>query len=379
MRRKSPRDFVCIVGNEEKPIPRVDKAVPQQLSHAHKELLYAANGWDLEDLADEHELEWLPMEEDLYGLAMVSLLRDFHMLEEGTSCWQSYVRMSRLTISVVLVILNSLLQAYLLWIIKLYITAPAVVKARNAYSDFEASMYDETVQTNNGNSRGVQGYFHQDLFDSLSEDRKEVVCAIPLSQPHFLLTFVVLWSLTCLTDAKAAILSYCGCCLRSPCVSSMKDGIQNVPDASGPDKAIRYVVGVTWPVRVTFLVLVAIPRLVLSLALLWLGCRWLVATTSFSDLFLNAVALKFVLMFKDIFYVQLIPDKNKRDVQNTLFPPSATREKPSVHAYAAGLMILPIALAWSYFYVFQLQTVLPAYRWDVHDVCKEWLAKHLAV
>lgn len=378
---ESPREFrkVTINGAVEKLTPRsmnVQSWAPS--SHADKALLNAVDGQDVDGHADEHELEWLPLEEDLYGLAIVSLFRDFHRLEEGIGCWQSFVRVSRLAISILLVVINSILQAYLLVIIKLYITAPAVLRARDVYGAFETSMYDDTVQTKNGNSRGVLGHFHPDFFDSLSEDRKEVACAIPLSEPHFLLTFVVLWSLTCLDEAKGAVQSYWACCLRVPLVSSMRQGVHEIPGAQGPERAMRRVVGITCSLRAVLLLLVAIPRLAVSLALLWLGCRWLVATTSFSDLFLNAVALKFVLTFKDTFYVQLIPERNKRDVANTLFPPFAARERPTLSAYAAALIVLPIAVAWSYYYVFHLQAVLPRYRWDVHDVCKKWLAQHLA-
>lgn len=348
-------------------------------SHTDNALLNAVDGHDVDGCEDEHELEWLPVEEDLYGLAIVALIRDFHALEEGIGCWQSFVRVSRLSISVLLVVINSILQAYLLVIIKFYITAPAVLSARRVYGDFEKSMYDETVQTENGNSRGTLGHFLPDRFDTLSEESKELACAIPLSEPHFLLTFVGFWSLTCFDDAKKAVQSYSACCLRVPLVSSMKEGIQRLPDTEGPDRAVRYVAGITCSLRAVLLLLVAVPRLAVSLALLWLGCRWLVATTSFADLFLNAVALKFVLTFKDTFYVQLIPERNKRDVANTLFPPYAAHERPTIWAYAVGLIVLPIAVAWSYYYVFHLQAVLPRYRWDVHDVCKEWLEQHLAV
>jgi len=48
----------------------------------------------------------------------------------------------------------------------------------------------------------------------------------------------------------------------------------------------------------TMMFLVLLPRLLMSGVLLWLGCRWLLATPNFADLVLNAVALEFILTLK---------------------------------------------------------------------------------
>merc|ERR1719163_1784339 len=59
------------------------------------------------------------------------------------------------------------------------------------------------------------------------------------------------------------------------------------------------------------------PRVGIALYLLWIGCRWLLATNNFSDIILNAVALEFVLLFKDAIYLALVPTRNRIDLENT--------------------------------------------------------------
>merc|ERR1712070_681453 len=130
----------------------------------------------------------------------------------------------------------------------------------------------------------------------------------------------------------------------------MKDSMVRVPD----EPTQRRVVGITWGVRIVILVIAIMPRMLVGLTMTWLGCRWLIATNSFADLFLNAVALAFVFDLKDILYNQLLPARNKRDVQNTLFPPASTWEDASLAAYLKGMLIGPVTVGWALYYVFSM-------------------------
>ena len=49
------------------------------------------------------------------------------------------------------------------------------------------------------------------------------------------------------------------------------------------------VVGLTATLKSVLMVSCIIPRYLIDVYLLWLGCRWLAATPSFGDLLLNAV------------------------------------------------------------------------------------------
>merc|ERR550532_2620308 len=88
----------------------------------------------------------------------------------------------------------------------------------------------------------------------------------------------------------------------------------------GSDEKDLEIVGLTLLVK-GLIGSVIIVRFVICSVLLWMGCRWLVATTDFNDLILNSVALVFILDLKDFLYMILVPERNKRDLQNTKVHP----------------------------------------------------------
>merc|ERR1719235_170054 len=122
-----------------------------------------------------------------------------------------------------------------------------------------------------------------------------------------------IWTLTCLAELKQCMGQFLSLVVMMPRLTSMKEALQDTGpsgqarDADGDGVAEKVVNGLTWAVKATILVLVLLPRFVITCALLWLGCRWLAATNDFSDLVLNAVALEFLLMLKELLYHTLVP------------------------------------------------------------------------
>merc|ERR1712007_397762 len=131
------------------------------------------------------------------------------------------------------------------------------------------------------------------------------------------------------------------------------------------------VVGLTYVVK-AIIALIALVRLGICSILLWMGCRWLVATTNFGDLIRNAVALVFVLELKDFLYVILVPARNKRDLKNTNIAPPKEKENPSVFLFIGSFFWIPVTIMWVFGYLYMFQQVLPGYRWDIEEVCIQW-------
>merc|ERR1712190_387168 len=69
--------------------------------------------------------------------------------------------------------------------------------------------------------------------------------------------------------------------------------------------------GLTMPFKAMLFFTIFLPRILIDLVLLWLGCRWLAATASFSDVLLNAIALEFILLLKDLVYNAVVPRRNQ--------------------------------------------------------------------
>merc|ERR1740123_1124412 len=131
-------------------------------------------------------------------------------------------------------------------------------------------------------------------------------------------------------------------------------------------------VGLTRGMRWVLFLIMFLPRMTVDIILIWLGCRWLVATSSFADVLLNAMALEFLLVFKDLFYTAIVPQRDKLETRQMLIPTRKT-EGPTYFGYLGSFGWIVVVLSWSYLYMRHLQRVLPDYKWDIHAVCKAYI------
>merc|ERR1712113_1337589 len=133
------------------------------------------------------------------------------------------------------------------------------------------------------------------------------------------------------------------------------------------------------------LVFVLLPKLVIGCLLWWLGARWLAATPDFQDLVLNAIALEFVTDLDELMYEVALPKgvmglvdlyKVARPHDERI-PEDMDSEKLSevnqkllcqrmVHMLGSIACVTVLPLVWMY----DMQQVIPVYRWDVHAVCE---------
>merc|ERR1740117_1391056 len=89
---------------------------------------------------------------------------------------------------------------------------------------------------------------------------------------------------------------------------------------SDPDTSVIY--QLTAKTKCLFLFTIIVPRGLILSCLLWLGCRWLVATNNFQDLLLNGLALEFILELSTLIYEAMAPTRGRYDLNNTkLLPP----------------------------------------------------------
>lgn len=179
---------------------------------------------------------------------------------------------------------------------------------------------------------------------------KAHACRIPFTQPSFIFVILLVWTLTCMQDIKVCYSNFSSIIVKTQTTKSMEHSL-----AYENDGALKVVVGLSLGVKSLLVVSVFIPRLGIALYLLWLGCRWLVATTSFSEIILNAMALEFVMMLKDLLYMALVPERSKLECERTM-----------VYHHAYSLMYASpygcLAMAWVYGYLFHWQKVYSTLR-----------------
>merc|ERR1719471_1271099 len=121
-----------------------------------------------------------------------------------------------------------------------------------------------------------------------------------------------------------------------------------------------------------------VPRLTMNLVLLWLGSRWLASTLAYADVLLNAIALEFILLLKDLLYVVIISNRNKVEVRHLKILPPSKYERVHSWKYIETYKWLAGSMIYTALYL-RFQRFLPGYKYDIHDVCVEYIANKTAV
>eukprot|EP00929_Paragymnodinium_shiwhaense_P108722 TRINITY_DN75057_c0_g1_i1.p1 TRINITY_DN75057_c0_g1~~TRINITY_DN75057_c0_g1_i1.p1 ORF type:complete len:532 (+),score=147.08 TRINITY_DN75057_c0_g1_i1:64-1659(+) len=324
------------------------------------------------------------MEQDTYGFAIVSLIRDLHYtaLEQG----DLNLRQTRMLCSVGLLFFTFLIQIFITLQVKKFVTAKWVYGIRHDYEAYERHMYgDDPAAYTIGaphpifpvvaGYRGNPGYFMPGNFPSLDEGVKESVCNIPFSQTPFFMCVLLIWSLTVVMEIRMSISVFRSLIINTETLKNMKGALKDLSeDLPDDDPDNRWVVqGLTLTVKLMITTFVLLPRFLLACFLLWLGCRFLAATNDFGEMVLNAVALEFVLLVKDLLYNTVVPDRNKREIEKICVLPSSPLEVASYWTYLGTFSWGLVAMSWVYYYIFLIQMVLPQYRWDVRPLCTPWL------
>jgi len=321
-----------------------------------------------------HELD-----ADTYGMSVCSLIRDsYFMSEEGPSA----PRLIRIGISIGLVIMTIALQIFLLAKVKEFITAKAVHDIREVYDSYEFALCGaHTYLTVNGKHRCVDG-FTPPLADmnkallTMSEDDQEALCSIPLSQPSFFGVVLFIWTLTCMLEMRKAVSLQMQITMLET-VDDMGQSMHQADDGEGAHDGV--INAMTAWMKMLLTVIMFVPRMLVTGYLLWVGCRWLLATTDFTDLLMNAIALEFILLIKEGLYHALTPARSHHDLTVTLMEPYPKKMTSTWWAFSNTVFLMIVAVGWVIFYMYYYQAVLPEYKWDVHNVCVDYLAERYKI
>eukprot|EP00930_Biecheleria_cincta_P014753 TRINITY_DN1255_c0_g3_i1.p1 TRINITY_DN1255_c0_g3~~TRINITY_DN1255_c0_g3_i1.p1 ORF type:complete len:524 (-),score=85.39 TRINITY_DN1255_c0_g3_i1:44-1615(-) len=321
-----------------------------------------------DDESDGEQLKVEPLPEDTYGMVIAAMVRDMQHLASGSK--HKNIRVARIFSSWGLLLANLIIQILVLTYITKFAAARAVHNIRGAYDVFEVTLYDNHVyKTANGWARGSDDvFFKRDNFAKLSDDAKENACRIPFSQPGYLAIVLFVWTLLILGDLRQTLLLFVRLVLGTGSTTTMAESCTNADDG---DEMI--ITKLTRPVKAVISVFIILPRLFIAGYLLWLGCRWLAATNDFQSLILNSVALEFVLLTKELLFNTLVSNRSQRDTRRMVVSVEQEAVNPSPWSFLGAFLWGICALGWVYLYMYDLQQVLPEYRWDVRDVCTQWI------
>jgi len=228
--------------------------------------------------------------------------------------------------------------------------------------------FDITV---NGFRRGKQKCFHPENFESLPEVIKARSCRISLSQPYFIALVLFLWTSTCLAELRKASKNFRCLIWRTQRIDSMSNAFKGCHSSS----SCKVIHGLTFRIKACIVLFCTLPRILITLYLLWVGSRWLLATDSFADLILNAIALEFILLVKDLIYISSAPHRIMADLAATKMLPEYESAVDDCTQLIEVCLWLGISSTWVVTYMCLLQQVLPAYNWDVRVLCSSWVEK----
>jgi len=327
-------------------------------------------------LVESVSFEDMSLDGDLYGFTIKSFIRETYKVSVGLP-WCH--RLSRLAGAFGILWANIAIQAGLIWSTKLFVSAKSVHAIRELYDKYEMHMYTQGegshFVTAKGYRRGRSDFFQPALFDTLGEDMKEQVCSIPLSRPDFASLVLFIWTLTCVGEIRSTHELFRRL-IWAPGRETHR--FVRVRLASSDDGEYFVLQGFGWWAKAVILVLVLIPRLVITCILLELGCRWLLATNDFESLMLNGVALSFIKDMKDLVFSTIVSTSDKRELELTRVALSDTerRQRTTFRSNCKAMSWGIGACAFVFTYIFFFQPVLPDYQWDVASVCQPWVAQH---
>jgi len=312
----------------------------------------------------ELEEKVLDIPEDAYGAGMLALVRDVWRIYRGEEVCVSLVCS---VLSLGLLILNLVLQFAILLYVYIYVVRTAMRTVQVQFAHFRTHVHN------------AEGEFQLELWEDYDELRKKRLCQIPLSDLKFYYSVITCWTLTCMREVKSAHRLFHDVAAMPVC-STSAEMIEHKSD--GSEEKI-FIVKLTCFTRTLLVLFICVPKFLISIALLWLGCQWLSATTSFTELVLNAVAMEFIINIDEVVYEAMLPRWYQRQVADIDFlsrtystVPKAERERAAMwHGTKRTLSYLLASVLWVSVFSQVLQQVLPIDFSEIGTHCRAYIVQ----
>jgi len=216
----------------------------------------------------------------------------------------------------------------------------------------------------------VHGDFLEDKWDNnYSDDEKSRLCQIAMTNQVFYYTVLLLWSINAMHEIRTGQRLLRNI-LRVPQAETFGD--QVVVDEMDEQKV--YIRSLKPVVRCLMICVVVAPKIIISLALMQLGMRWLSATTSFEELVMNAVAMTFVTQIDELLYHFTLPATYRTQVADINFQHEVSREEAesdSWKGYAGSAFYCALTFIVVLVYS-EVQDVLPNGVYQLAGPCNKW-------
>jgi hypothetical protein len=246
----------------------------------------------------------IDLPEDIYGATMFSIVFDLWDINNGSyEGDELHDDMNKVRLCFVTTVLmaNYLLQAGMIWWIYIYVVLPSVHGVQRIYQKYHAEVFDE------------DGTYKVSLWDQWDQGNRDALCDLAFSSYWFMFAILCLWGYTMLIEIRKT-----DRLMREIVKVADCESLGDMVCMDAPDEVVRFVKITKFIDWVLFLVII-VPKYLIGFSLLLLGCVWLMATDSFADLILNAVALEFVVNIDNLLFEACLPQTIVTKVGNTKF------------------------------------------------------------
>merc|ERR1719191_834032 len=147
-----------------------------------------------------------------------------------------------------------------------------------------------------------------------------MLCGIAFASFWFMFAILCLWCYTMLIEIRKTERLMKDLKAVEDCTNL----IDMIDETGETPRIVKLTKWIDW---VLFLVII-VPKLIIGCGLLVIGCVWLMATDSFADLILNAVALEFVVNIDNLLFEAAMPVTVVEKVAETKFVVKKSPETP---------------------------------------------------
>jgi len=281
--------------------------------------------------------------DDVWGCAIYTTFADLPAIMSCNFTSENLLRFCYISL---MSVVNLVLQFGLLYWISIYVMAPSMRTAQNTYFDFHREVFSK------------DGSFQPSLMLKFPENSE--LCQFPLFDKWFTIAVLFLWCSQCFLEIRSSQRIFSGLVslpslpwgishtlmiheglhetdshtnlakieLALASVGEKATGevaqlcgavlqmYELVSDKYTVEQSQRFLVCLTPVTRIGIFCLVLVPRMVVILALMLMGCVWLTATDRFDSLILNALALEFVVHVDNLLFSMFFPVSLHAQVEN---------------------------------------------------------------
>eukprot|EP00450_Noctiluca_scintillans_P024494 CAMPEP_0194519052 /NCGR_PEP_ID=MMETSP0253-20130528/52605_1 /TAXON_ID=2966 /ORGANISM="Noctiluca scintillans" /LENGTH=275 /DNA_ID=CAMNT_0039363141 /DNA_START=326 /DNA_END=1153 /DNA_ORIENTATION=- len=262
------------------------------------------------------------------------------------------------------------LHGIMVYVVYVYALQSSVRTNEYYFEKYKEHMVDDDV-------------FNASQFGTLDAKAKLVVCKAPIINLAVLIPVLTIWTLYNMIEFRQTLELLTRVVWSLP-TTEMKNMLQRqypkkevvFSDREGAECEYDHqllLVGLHPFVRALLFVCFVLPRGALCVALLYVGCYWLVATIDYGECLINCVALTFILDLKHYLY-RSIPSRLQHEALGILIVPHTPYERPNLwrFSYSYSFLIPVVAVVW--------QSIVQGLSvWDIElsasysATCSSWL------